>query len=229
MPSSSLTRLACLPVAVALCASLVACSPKEDPEPAPAPEPATTSQESSPEESPSEDTTQSSATSTTQTSTKKRNRDDESIVDTVREEFAALAPDSLFDELDTCVETSLKGSYDCSGSEVGQFQFFDSESMARDTTDVLTGLSSSRVVEESDEKIVGWSMLGKTAVITVVDKREGKVLQQMVSSGVDDPLKRIYTLGLAEREGTDDEPAETETETDWADTPTSTKKTTERS
>ena len=70
--------------------------------------------------------------------------------------------------------------------------------MAEDTAEVLTGLSSSRVVEETDEKLVGWSMLGKTAVITVVDKQEGKVLQQMVASDVDDPEQRIFMLGLAD-------------------------------
>lgn len=197
MSSLSFRRLACAPVALALSVALVACSSKEEPTPEPTPSstPATTSTQTSTEET----TTGSSEGSSTATSTSsKRRRDDAQVVEDVREKFASLAPESLFDDLDTCVETSLKGSYDCSGSTVGQLQFFASKSMAEDTADVLTGLSSSRVVEKTDEKLVGWSMLGKTAVITVVDKKEGKVLQQMVASDVDDPEQRIFMLGLAD-------------------------------
>ena len=117
----------------------------------------------------------------------------------VRETFASLAPASLFDALDTCTETSLRSSYDCNGKDIGQFQFFESESMAKDTANVLEGLKSSTVVEETDDKLVGWSMIGRTAVITVVDVAEGKVLQQMMSSEVEDPRERIYELGLAEK------------------------------
>lgn len=198
MPSPTLSRrarAATAVVAVSVSASLVACSPSGK-----GGEETLTS--TTPEET-TEVTTSSAAESTapsTETSTK-RKRDDEKHLETVRTEFASLAPESLFDALDTCAETSLKGSYDCSGSEVGQFQFFTSESMAEDTSDVLTGLSSSRVVEDTPEKVVGWSMLGKTAVITVVDRTGGKVLQHMISSDVDDPEQRIYTLGLAEDDG----------------------------
>ncbi len=197
MPSQSLTRLACIPAALALSVTLVACSSKEEPAPEPTPPstPETTTATSSTEET----TTESSESETTETSTSgKRRRGDEKVVDDVREKFSSLAPESLFDDLESCVETSLKGSYDCSGPTVGQLQFFASKSMAEDTAEVLTGLSSSRVVEETDEKLVGWSMLGKTAVITVVDKQEGKVLQQMVASDVDDPEQRIFMLGLAD-------------------------------
>lgn len=55
-------------------------------------------------------------------------------------------------------------------------------------------------------------MIGRTAVITVVDVAEGKVLQQMMSSEVEDPRDRIYQLGLAEK-GT-----ETRTATSTAET-----------
>ena len=197
MSSLSFRRLACAPVALALSVALVACSSKEEPTPEPTPSstPATTSTQTSTEET----TTGSSEGSSTATSTSsKRRRDDAQVVEDVREKFASLAPESLFDDLDTCVETSLKDSYDCSGSTVGQLQFFASKSMAEDTADVLTGLSSSRVEEKTDEKLLGWSMLGKTALITVVDKKEGKVLQQMVASDVDDPEQRIFMLGLAD-------------------------------
>ena len=91
------------------------------------------------------------------------------------------------------------GSFDCSGDEIGQFQFFDSESKAASTTQLLTELRSSRVVEDNGDRIVGWSTLGTSAIITVVDNRAGQVLQQLVSSDQEDPRQRIYDLGLATR------------------------------
>ena len=44
-------------------------------------------------------------------------------------------------------------------------------------------------------------MLGRTAVLTVVDSDKGQLLQQMVDSGDVDPEQRIYELGLAEDDG----------------------------
>ena len=213
MPSLSMRRLACVPAALSLSVALVACSSKEEPTPKPTPS-STQATSTESQTSTEETTTEASESSSTATSTSsKRRRDDAQVVEDVREKFASLAPESLFDDLESCVETSLKGSYDCSGSTVGQLQFFASTSMAEDTADVLTGLSSSRVVQETDEKLVGWSMLGKTAVITVVDKKEGKVLQQMVASDVDDPEQRIFMLGLADSysEPTDESSAATTT------------------
>ena len=71
--------------------------------------------------------------------------------------------------------------------------------MAKDTANVLEGLKSSTIVQETEDKLVGWSMIGRTAVITVVDVADGKVMQQMMSSEVEDPRERIFELGLAEK------------------------------
>lgn len=141
-------------------------------------------------------------------------------IDEVHEIFSPLAPDELFAQFDACSATELQGSYDCSGPNVGQFQFFDSASKATSTTQLLTELRSSRVVEDTGRKIVGWSTLGTTAVITVVDNEEGLVMQQMVSTDQVDPEDRIHELGLAANQ---DEPEESEHETESPEeTPTST-------
>lgn len=160
-----------------------------------------------PEETAEESSTSSSRSSTSSTPISTGDRTDRKSVKEVQEKFSSLAPDSLFDEFDSCTSTGLKGSYDCSGQDVGQFQFFDSSSKAASTTQLLTELRSSRVVEDTGRKVVGWSTLGTTAVITVVDNDEGLVLQQMVSSDQEDPETKIYELGLAERpaEGDDRE------------------------
>lgn len=207
MLSATFTRRACVPAVLVLALGLPACS-FENEEPA---EPTTQAMETT--ESTEASTTSTEPTMSTETTSSSRwlgGSGDK--LEEVREEFASLAPASLFDALDTCTETSLRSSYDCSGKEIGQFQFFESDSMAKDTASVLEGLKSSTIVEEADDKLVGWSMIGRTAVITVVDVAEGKVLQQMMSSEVEDPRDRIYQLGLAEK-GT-----ETSTATSTAET-----------
>ena len=93
----------------------------------------------------------------------------------------------------------MEGSYDCSGPEIGQFQFFDSESKAASTTQLLTELRSSRLVEDKGDRVVGWSVLGTSAIITVVDNEAGQVMQQLISTDQEDPRKRIYELGLADQ------------------------------
>ncbi|ALC05245.1 hypothetical protein CDES_03965 [Corynebacterium deserti GIMN1.010] len=112
--------------------------------------------------------------------------------------FASLAPVELFEQFDTCDPSGVEDSYACSGPEVGQFQFFDNPSKATSTTQLLTELRSSRVVEDSGSKVVGWTTIGTMSIITVVDNDEGLVLQQMVSSDRIDPEERIYELGLVE-------------------------------
>lgn len=47
-------------------------------------------------------------------------------------------------------------------------------------------------------RIVGWTTMGTTSIVTVVDNDGGLVLQQMVSSDRIDPEDRIYELGLVE-------------------------------
>lgn len=111
--------------------------------------------------------------------------------------FAPVAPKELFAHFDRCDSTGGDDSYNCSGPEVGQFQFFRSHSKAKQTTQVLTELRSSQVIEDDGDRVVGWSTLGTTAVITVVDNKEGMVMQQMISSDQEDPEEKIKELGLA--------------------------------
>lgn len=138
-------------------------------------------------------------TAATQTSKSKSSSRGSETLKEVRERFSTLAPGEFFDKLDECSPSGISGSFDCSGDEIGQFQFFDSESKAASTTQLLTELRSSRVVEDDGDRIVGWSTLGTSAIITVVDNRAGQVLQQLVSSDQEDPRQRIYDLGLATR------------------------------
>ena len=111
--------------------------------------------------------------------------------------FAPVAPKELFALFDRCDSTGGDDSYNCSGPEVGQFQFFRSHSKAKQTTQVLTELRSSQVIEDDGDRVVGWSTLGTTAVITVVGNKEGMVMQQMISSDQEDPEEKIKELGLA--------------------------------
>ena len=124
---------------------------------------------------------------------------DQETLAEVRETFAGLAPEELFDQFDGCAATGIAGSYDCQGDEIGQFQFFDSEAKAASSTQLLTELRSSRVVEDSGDRVVGWSTLGTSAIITVVDNEAGQVMQQLISTEQDDPRQRIYDLGLAKQ------------------------------
>ena len=117
----------------------------------------------------------------------------------VRERFATLAPEEFFDQFDDCAAGGLSGSFDCSGEGIGQFQFFDSDSKAASTTQLLTELRSSRVVEDNGDRVVGWSTLGTSAIITVVDNEAGQVMQQLISTDQEDPRQRIYDLGLAKQ------------------------------
>ena len=132
----------------------------------------------------------------TSTSGKKREAD---ALAEVRERFATLAPEEFFDQFDDCAAGGLSGSFDCSGEGIGQFQFFDSDSKAASTTQLLTELRSSRVVEDNGDRVVGWSTLGTSAIITVVDNEAGQVMQQLISTDQEDPRQRIYDLGLAEQ------------------------------
>lgn len=132
----------------------------------------------------------------TSTSGKKREAD---ALAEVRERFATLAPEEFFDQFDDCAAGGLSGSFDCSGEGIGQFQFFDSDSKAASTTQLLTELRSSRVVEDNGDRVVGWSTLGTSAIITVVDNEAGQVMQQLISTDQEDPRQRIYDLGLAKQ------------------------------
>lgn len=139
------------------------------------------------------------AAAVTGASTSNSSNKEEQALREVAEQFSTLAPAEFFEKLDACTSTGIAGSYDCSGEGIGQFQFFDSDSKAASTAQLLTELRSSRVVEDSGARIVGWSTLGTSAIITVVDVDKGQVLQQLTSSDQGDPRKRIYELGLAEQ------------------------------
>lgn len=117
-------------------------------------------------------------------------------VEKVQEKFASLAPESFFAGLETCDPNGIPGSSSCSGPQVGQFQFFDSMTKATSTAQLLRELRSSRVVAEAGDIVVGWSAVGSTAIITVVDERQGLVMQQMISSDKVDPEDHIAKLGL---------------------------------
>lgn len=122
---------------------------------------------------------------------------DESVT-TVYDVFKSLAPKDLFAQFERCDSTGGDSSYNCSGPKVGQFQFFNSHSKASQTTQVLTELRSSHTIVDDGDRVVGWSTLGTTAVITVVDNKEGLVMQQMISSDQVDPEEKIKELGLVQ-------------------------------
>ncbi|OFN34557.1 beta-N-acetylglucosaminidase [Corynebacterium sp. HMSC072A04] len=117
-------------------------------------------------------------------------------VEQAYEIFGGLVPEEIFAQFDRCDPNGVTDSFNCSGSEVGQFQFFKSKTKASQTTQVLTELRSSRVLEDSGSRVVGWSMLGNTAILTVVDNDEGLIMQQMISTDQDDPEERLKELGL---------------------------------
>ncbi len=112
------------------------------------------------------------------------------------ETFQALVPRSLFAQFSECSPAGLDDSYNCTGPGVGQVQFFKSESKATQTTQVLTELRSSRVLEDDGNRIVGWSTLGTTAVLTVVDNELGMVMQQMISTDQEDPEEKLEQMGV---------------------------------
>lgn len=213
-----LPRPARLPAAlsaVLLSVGLTACTSGDSPEPTPT----ETTQDSSPTATPASTpsplstevatspTTPRASAASTVTSASKRGLPED--VSEVQEIFGSVAPTSLFEEFASCNASGLDNAWECSGREVGQFQFFESMSKAASTTQLITELRSSRVVEDTGRKVVGWSTLGTTAVITVVDNDQGLVMQQMVSSDRVDPEERIYELGLAEPPASE-EPGEPE-------------------
>ncbi|PCC83525.1 beta-N-acetylglucosaminidase [Corynebacterium accolens] len=215
-------RTACVAAGLfAASCSLAACGDgQEASQPAPA-TPAATSQEAetpAPKTSESTATTasseQSSAEATTSEETesgasesasasataakgeKKGNGKLSKQVEEAYETFETLVPVEIFQQFDRCDPNGVADSYNCSGSEIGQFQFFKNKSKAAQTTQVLTELRSSRVVKDEGDRVVGWSMLGNTAILTVVDNKDGLVMQQMISTDQDDPEERLKELGL---------------------------------
>lgn len=213
-------RLTAASAAILLSIGLTACTSGEEPVPdtsttLPAPTTTagtltTTATTATPGPAPeaTETTEPTEVTETPAASTSKQGLPDD--VAEVQEIFSSIAPASLFRKFDSCNASGLANAWECSGRDVGQFQFFESMSKAASTTQLITELRSSRVVEDTGRTVVGWSTLGTTAVITVVDNDKGLVMQQMVSSDRVDPEERIYELGLAEpRAAETTEPAQT--------------------
>ncbi|WIM69097.1 hypothetical protein [Corynebacterium suedekumii] len=153
------------------------------------------SETSSAEETPATSSAESAEETSSAAASSSRNGMPRDVNDAY-ELFGSLAPISLFREFDSCNPSGIDKAYECSGREIGQFQFFDSMAKAASTTQLLTELRSSRVVEDTGSRVVGWSTLGTTAVITVVDNDKGLVMQQMVSSDQVDPEQKITELGL---------------------------------
>ncbi|AZA09790.1 hypothetical protein [Corynebacterium pseudopelargi] len=139
--------------------------------------------------------TSSQSTATTSSSESKEEKEKEGVAE-AKEAFGTLAPESVFEDFDSCEPAGVKNAMDCSGPNVGQFQFSRSESKAASMTQLLTELRSARVVKDTGRAVVGWNTLGSTAVITVVDNEEGTVLQQMTSTDQKDPEERIEELDL---------------------------------
>lgn len=207
--SSSVVRR-CL-TAIALCAATAgaACSAPETPgTPDDQPNQGTVASTVASSVAESHEPSSSTQVSTSTSAAASTDKEDAAAVKTVAEKFASLAPAEFFDKFDTCTSVDSKESYDCSGAEVGQFQFFDSEAKAASTTQLLTELRSARIMEDSGERVVGWTTLGTSAIITVVDNEKGQVLQQLVSSDQEDPQERIIELGLADRDAEPSTPAE---------------------
>lgn len=194
-----------LPLVLAAGLGIAACSsdPAEPDSPAEATQSAQTAQTA---QAVSEET---SAAATTHSPTK-ADKEAEALKQ-VAATYASLAPAELFEKFESCTPNGIEGSHECSGPGIGQFQFYDSSAKATSSTQQLTQLRSSHVMRDTGDIVVGWSTLGTSAVITVVDNKEGLVMQQLVSSDKVDPEKRIVELGLADAEeapGT--EPATTE-------------------
>ncbi len=212
MSSSRLIRVTAAAAALLLSTGLVACGSGEDT--APGGETGTGTATSTSSTTPAATTTEASSptsteqdpaeTPTSPTTTGRNGAGLSPEVEAVHREFSSLAPREIFEQFESCNPTGIEKSFECSGSEVGQFQFFSSASKAASTTQLLTELRSSRVVEDTGRRVVGWSTLGTTAVITVVDNDEGLVMQQMVSSDQVDPEEQIHELGLVEHAGAEE-------------------------
>ncbi|MFW8574081.1 beta-N-acetylglucosaminidase [Corynebacterium pseudodiphtheriticum] len=118
-------------------------------------------------------------------------------VENAYEIFGSLVPRSLFKEFDTCEAVGMQSYYNCTGASVGQFQFTESKSKAVSTLQTLTELRTSQVVDDSGDRVVGWSSLGSTVIITVVSTESGLVMQHMISGDAEEPEQKIKELGLA--------------------------------
>ena len=174
-------------------------TPEETTEEALTPEASSAEATESPESTESTEPPGSAASSTSSSG----DANFDTVVKKAYEQFKSVAPRSLFAQFDDCDPSGIKDSFNCSGHEVGQFQFFESTSKASQTTQLLTELRTSHVVEDSGSRVVGWSTLGSTAVVTVVDNDKGQVMQHMISTDQEDPEEKIESLGLVTKKSED--------------------------
>lgn len=145
-------------------------------------------------------TSSSSASATPSTSTAPAMKPD---VKKVNDIFGTLVPNNVWTNFDSCTSIGRSTSaYECSGPDVGQFQFSQSQSKAASSTQALTELRSSRVLQDKDNKIIGWTTTGATSVITIVDNKNGTVAQKMVGADGTDPEQEIKRLGLVQQDAT---------------------------
>lgn len=182
------TRLTAAAAALCAAAALAGCANQSVEEPA---------ESATAEETPQSQTqaqTQPSSSAPTSTTSQSSNNIE---VSKVAEEFSTLAPAELFDKFDECVVVDRDSSYECTSTEAGEFQFFNQESKAASATELLTKLRGSEVVEEDGNRIVGWSSLGNSAIVTVVDNSKGQVMQRLATKGSEDPRQLIEEFGLA--------------------------------
>lgn len=193
-----------------------ACGGEEEPseEPTTTEAPTTSSAEASASPSPSESESTEATTEGTSTSTTSTAKKDDNGVAEVAKQFSTLAPPEFFEKLDSCTPTGLPDAFDCSSSEMGQFQFMESESVATTSTQVLTELRSSEVVEDTGRFVVGWSTVGSSAVVTVIDNDKGQIMKQLLTMDREGPREHIYKLGLAKRPEGATAPAEATTSTE---------------
>lgn len=193
-----------------------ACGGKDEPseEPTTTAAPTTSSAETTASPSPSESEEATEETEGTSTSTTSTAKKDDNGVAEVAKQFSTLAPPEFFEKLDSCTPTGLPDAFDCSSSEMGQFQFMESESVATTSTQVLTELRSSEVVEDTGRFVVGWSTVGSSAVVTVIDNDKGQIMKQLLTMDREGPREHIYKLGLAKRPEGAPSPAEATTSTE---------------
>lgn len=206
-----LTRLGAGLSILALAGTLSACGQLRDRN---EPPPGRTTAAAEPSESPTESSTatpsptisdistsssSSTPTSTTSTSSTTSAKALPKDVEKVAELYKTIAPREFFEGLESCGSGGKKDSYLCSGHD-GQFQFDHSDSRAASTTQALTELRNSRVVEDTGSRIVGYSAIASTTVITVIDNDRGLIMQEMLTSDKTDPETRIRELGLVKED-----------------------------
>lgn len=69
-------------------------------------------------------------------------------------------------------------------------------------------------MEDTGRFVVGWSTVGSSAVVTVIDNDKGQIMKQLLTMDREGPREHIYKLGLAKRPEGATTPAEATTSTE---------------